>query len=167
MKASEITTLFDYNYWATAKILQTAARLEPEQFVVAPHEHTGDLRSILLHMLNAERLWRTRLETGSSPEHLRPEDFPTIATLQRRWGEEQHAMRAYLATLDDSMVEASIQFQRFAGELSPPLIRWQLLLQCITHGVAHRGEAAALLTAYGQSPGDLDFFFYVLEHRSD
>lgn len=33
-------------------------------------------------------------------------------------------------------------------------------------GVAHRSEAAALLTAYGQSPGDLDFFFYVLEQEN-
>lgn len=164
MKTSEITTLFDYNSWATAKILQTAARLEPEQFVVAPHAHSGDLRSILLHTLSVERLWRIRLATGSTPEHLRPEDFPTIATLQQHWGEEQHAMRAYLATLDDDMLEASIQFRRFSDKLTPPFIRWHLLLQCLTHGVAHRSEAAALLTAYGQSPGDLDFFFYILEH---
>jgi uncharacterized damage-inducible protein DinB len=162
MKASEITTLFDYNYWATARILQTADRLEPEQFVVAPHDHTSDLRSILVHMLSVERLWRIRLETAITPERLRTEDFPTIATLQQRWGEEQHAMRAYLATLDEDMLEGSIQFQR-AGKLAPPFVRWHLLLQCLTHGVAHRSEAAALLTAYGQSPGDLDFFFYVLE----
>ena len=74
-------------------------------------------------------------------------------------------MRAYLATLDDGMLEASVQFRRFSDELTPPFIRWQLLLQCMTHGVSHRSEAAALLTAYGQSPGDLDFFFYVLEHE--
>lgn len=165
MHASDLLTLFDYDAWATAKILQTADRLERAQFIVAPRQHTGDLRSILVHTLSVERLWRIRLETGSTPEPLRPEDFPTIATLQQRWGEEQHALRAYLATLDDRMLEASIQFRRLGGELSSPFIRWHLLFQSLTHGVSHRSEAAALLTAYGQSPGDLDFLLYLLERE--
>jgi len=34
---------------------------------------------------------------------------------------------------------------------------WHILLEVIIHATQHRSEAAALLTSYGQSPGDLDF----------
>jgi hypothetical protein len=35
----------------------------------------------------------------------------------------------------------------------------------VTHGTQHRSEAATLLTNYGQSPGNLDFLFYILHLR--
>ncbi len=38
---------------------------------------------------------------------------------------------------------------------------WQLMLHLINHGTQHRSEAAALLTGYGQSPGDLDLILYL------
>lgn len=163
MNASEIITLFDYNTWATARILQAAARLEPEQFVVAPQGYSGDLRSILVHTMSVDRLWRIRMETGSTPEHLQAQAFPTVAALEQRWGQEQQAMSAYLAALNESMMEEPVRFRRFSDELTQPFIRWQLLMQCILHGMSHRSEAAAILTVYDQSPGDLDFFFFVLE----
>jgi uncharacterized damage-inducible protein DinB len=163
MQPSDLITMFGYNAWATSKILQAAARLDADQFAVAPPGHTADLRSLLTHVVGVERLWRARLETGMSPAPFPPDEFPTVAALARRWDEEHQAMRDYLATLDASALNEPIRFRRRGDELSPPLIRWHLLMQCITHGVQHRGEAAMLLTALGHSPGDLDFFFYVLE----
>ena len=40
---------------------------------------------------------------------------------------------------------------------------WQLLAHVINHGTQHRSEAAALLTAEGRSPGDLDMVFFAEE----
>jgi uncharacterized damage-inducible protein DinB len=37
---------------------------------------------------------------------------------------------------------------------------WQLLVHVVNHGTQHRAEAAALLTAEGRSPGELDLFDY-------
>ena len=38
---------------------------------------------------------------------------------------------------------------------------WQMLLHVLNHGTQHRAEAAALLTAEGRAPGDLDLIDYV------
>ena len=163
MNRSDLTTLYEYSCWATARVLQAADGLEAEQFLATPQGYPSSLQATLLHVLSAERLWRIRLETGSSPEALRPEDVPTVALLKERWVEEQQAMRAYLGTLDDAALDRQVQFRRRTGDLSEPLVLWHLLMQLVTHGAAHRAEAAAMLTTFGQSPGDLDFLIYVLE----
>ncbi len=36
------------------------------------------------------------------------------------------------------------------------LALWQMMVHVILHGMQHRSEVAAVLTQFGQSPGDLD-----------
>ena len=46
-------------------------------------------------------------------------------------------------------------------------ILWHCLYHVVNHGTQHRSEAAALLTDYGSSPGDLDFtLFLALTQKS-
>ena len=163
MNMRDVKTLFDYNYWATARVLQAAEHIDPDQFVAPLSGQITSLRDVLMHIMSVERLWRVRWETGSSPDVLQAEDFPKLAPLRQYWEQEQHAMRTHLATLDDTMLGERVQFRRASGAQSASFVRWHLLMQLVTHGTLHRSEAAALLTTYGQSPGDLDFLFFVLE----
>jgi uncharacterized damage-inducible protein DinB len=75
--------------------------------------------------------------------------------LQERWKIEQQQMRAYLDGLTEETLNSTIRY------VIPGVIRervvWHILLEVIIHATQHRSEAAALLTGYGQSPGDLDF----------
>jgi uncharacterized damage-inducible protein DinB len=40
---------------------------------------------------------------------------------------------------------------------------WQTILHVVTHSIQHRSEAAAILTGYGYSPGELDFDLFLSE----
>ncbi len=159
MRLAEIRTLFDYDAWATDRILIQAAKLTPEQFITAPSASMPGVRQILAHTLMARLLWRTRFETGTSNVEVKADDAITVDGLRRWWEEEHRAMRAHLDTLTDDDLGRPFRFER-RGETAE-MIRWQILFQLINHGTQHRAEVAALLTDQGHSPGDLDFFFFV------
>jgi len=42
---------------------------------------------------------------------------------------------------------------------------WHCLWHVVNHGTQHRSEAAALLTRFNQSPGDLDFTVFMNETK--
>ena len=165
MRMAEVLTLVDYNAWANGRVLAAAARLHPEQFVAEPDPAAPSLQRTLVHVLNAEQLWRTRLQTSTSMEPLRPEEFSDVELLRARWDAEAGSMRAYLVTLDDDALDRPITFLCRTGERSDSFVPWHLLMQLVLHGAQHRSEAATLLTAHGHSPGDLDFFYFLLSNR--
>ena len=111
------------------------------------------LGGILVHHLGATQRWRHGFQdTGESPEpELEP--LPTIGELHERWDEEWAVTDAWLPTLTDTFVA-------YVHEGIPV---WQMLVHVVNHGTQHRTEAAALLTAAGRSPGEIDLIFYAEE----
>ena len=71
-------------------------------------------------------------------------------------------MRAYLGGLNDEDLESHRRYTTDTG-IQRDRILWHCLLHIVNHGTQHRSEAAALLTDYGQSPGDVDFTVFLNE----
>lgn len=163
MNKTEILFLLDYGHWATGRVLDAATGLSAEQFSACPVVHTLSLRDTLVHMLDADRLWRIRMEAGVSPPTLVAAEFPNPAALRERWHDEERAMRAYLLTIEEAALDSSYRYRRSTGEISVPFTRWHTLMHVINHGTQHRSEAALLLTVLDRSPGDLDFDWFLHE----
>ena len=163
MRTAELATLLDYNTWANGRVLDAAARLLPAQFVAAADPPATSLRHTLVHILRGEQLWRSQLQPGAPAEPLRPEDAADVATLRASWQAEVSALRAYLARLDEAALDRPITVPRRGAERTGPfvVVPWQLLLQQQLHSAQHRSEAATLLTAWGHSPGNLDFLYFL------
>jgi uncharacterized damage-inducible protein DinB len=161
MNKSEIQTLFDYNYWANSRVLQSASNL-PADLFQAPYKLShGSLRGALVHILGAEIVWRLRCQAGVSISALPAEDeFPILAALQQRWTEEEQLMRAYLSSLSDEALNRTIKYNTTQGAPQENLL-WQLLVHVVNHGTQFRSEAAVAETDYNQSPGNLDFIYYL------
>jgi len=154
MQPSDLQLLKEYDVWATAKILEQAAKLTPEQFTTVPEGGYNSVRDTLVHTMSTEYGWRTGWQTHERVPGLDPNDFPTCEAIAERWRVEDQVTRDYLAG-----VSAADLADDFAGV--GPL--GMTITHVMMHGMQHRTEAAMMLTAYGYSPGDIDLVFYLME----
>lgn len=162
MRIADMQLVYDYNYWARDRILAAAAQVTADQYAApAPYPY-GNLRGTLLHILDAEQSWRIQLQHGNWPPELLEADYPTLSVLQEAWQPEERAMRAYLVGLTDTDLDRTIRYTADSGDVRERVL-WHCLLHVANHGTQHRAEAAAMLTAYDQSPGDLDMTLFLLE----
>ena len=77
--------------------------------------------------------------------------------LLEAWLAEWALLDDYLAGLSDADLDRDLD--------GTPL--WQTMAHLVNHGTQHRSEAAALLTTFGLSPGDLDLIDFAEQGPSD
>lgn len=174
MTTDDIKLLYEYNDWANQRILTPCARVSHEEYITPTSFGIGhgSLRATLVHIMDGEWQWRITCQ-GFYEAHLTDEgydatelteaQFPTLDALETRWQSERQEMRAYLDTLTDETLNSILRYTLPSGTVRARPI-WQNLLHAINHGTQHRSEAAALLTTYGHSPGDIDLTLFLNEH---
>lgn len=159
MHKTDIETLIAYNFWADKEILTACEHLSVADFTrpVTPDPGWHSLRGTLVHLLDTEYGWHAALQNLPDSGVLNEADFPDVTSLKARWQEEEAAWRAYIAGLDEVALNAV-----WREEEDIQRTRWQTILHVINDGTHHRSEAAAMLTSYEQSPGELDFEGYLV-----
>ena len=150
--ATGLRELYDHHAWATGVVLARAATLPPART-------DGPLRDALAHILIAERFWLARWRGEERPDWRDLERLPAAASAER-WPLLQALTRAFLADLDDAAI-ARPELMRTPVGQRPTIPLWQMIAHVILHGAQHRAEAAALLTAEGHSPGELDYIDFL------
>jgi uncharacterized damage-inducible protein DinB len=150
MQVDEVVWLFAYDRWATRRVLGLLDGLDEASWTEPNLVGERGLGGILVHHLGASQRWRHAFqETGEEPAPER-EPLPTIAELERRWVAEWAAVDTWLPTVTQGFIDHVVD--------GVPV--WQMLIHVVNHGTQHRSEAAALLTAKGRSPGELDMMNY-------
>ncbi len=155
-----LTRLFAYNQWANRHILEGASQLDQGQLLgTTPFSH-GSLQNLLFHMLRTEWVWRNLAERQTLPPGIPLlEEFPTLNSIKIRWESEAGSMHNFLLLSNDADLSKIVEVSDRRGVEHQYAI-YQMLAHIILHGMQHRSEAAAILTGYGRSPGDMDFIFY-------
>lgn len=161
MNKQDITALYRYNQWANARILHAAANLSPEQFLADASYPHGGLRGTLVHILFAEWIWRSRWEGESPSLRIQPDEFPTFEALRARWMQEEKCLMEYVQGLTDERLNTPFRYKTTRGEPHEQVL-WKVMVHVVNHGTQHRAEAAALLTDFGCSPGDVDMIYFFL-----
>ena len=159
MIKSQFQTLFAYHWHTNRTMMQKAATLDEAVYKDNPGYGHGSIHDLLFHILRTDRSWRMALETGRQAAGMRPEVYSDLKSLQAGFEEEQAAWRAVIDGLSDEEIESEIALTNWRGEPFP-ISRWVILQHLVLHGMQHQTEVAQLLTARGQSPGDIDFIFF-------
>jgi uncharacterized damage-inducible protein DinB len=162
MNKQDILTLYKYNRWANAKILEAAAHVTEEQFFAPASFPHGGLRSTLVHALFAEWIWRNRWKGISPGSRFKPGEFPTFESLRARWADEEKQLMEFVDQLTDEQLNDTFSYTSTAGEPFRRVL-WQAMAHVVNHGTQHRAEAAAMLTGFGHSPGDIDLIYFLIQ----
>ena len=150
MNVDDVRYLFDYDRWATTRVLDALDGVSDEVWARTNEIGEMGLGGILVHQLGATQRWRHAIEqTG---EHPAPEEEPLLSVdeLRARWTNEWDAYNAFLSAIS----------QRLLDDVHEGVAVWRMLAHVVNHGTQHRSEAAALLTQIGHSPGEIDMIFF-------
>ena len=162
MNKQDITLLYKYNQWANARILDAAAHVTGEQFLAPATFPHGGLRDTLVHALFAEWIWRHRWEGTSPAVRLKPDEFPTFESLRAQWADEERLLMSFVENVTDERLNNRFSYTSTQGDPYERIL-WHTMVHLVNHGTQHRAEAAALLTDFGHSPGDIDFVYFLSE----
>ena len=150
MNVDDVRYLFDYDRWATTRVLDALDGVSDEVWARTNEIGEMGLGGILVHQLGATQRWRHAIEqTGEQPA---PEEEPLLSVdeLRARWTNEWDAYNAFLSAISQGLLD----------DVHEGVAVWRMLAHVVNHGTQHRSEAAALLTQIGHSPGEIDMIFF-------
>jgi uncharacterized damage-inducible protein DinB len=161
---STLAFLYDYHYWANARLLRPCEALSAEQWDKSLGHSWDSVHGLVVHMLAAETIWLARWKGGSPKALRRAAEFPTLADVRRAWDALEADMRAFVAGCDDAQLNQPLTYTNTRGEAHTAMLG-ELMLHVANHGTHHRGELAAMLALLNVVHPEEDLLFYVLEQR--
>ena len=76
--------------------------------------------------------------------------------------EEEKILMQFIEGLTDERLSETIQYKNTKG-VPHQQVLWKMMAHVVNHGTQHRAEAAAMLTDFGCSPGDVDMIYFLDE----
>lgn len=157
----DIVTLFAYDRWANAKVLDSCRKLTPEQYIAEPFTGWSSVRSTLFHIAMATEF------------NLRP-----LADVV----DDRIPTEADVGTVDDwaeLLERAYCRFEELTPKFAPDwlntsltlhaigrtftLPRWAILRHIVNHSSYHRGQIASKLKQFQIEQPNTDFFWWMIE----
>ena len=151
--SEQMRSLVEYDGWANERIWTCVDGLDDAQFTSAPLTRVRSIAETLAHALGTRVWWLSRWK---GHDFVMP-DISTLDCLRAAYGTVHTELAEFAGGVDAE--GWSTTFDAFGPK--QPLSA--ILAQVMLHGVQHRAELAAMLSAVGRSPGDLDYIFFLRE----
>jgi len=148
----------DYTTWATARLLDVAGLLPPEELTRDFGTADKSVLGTLAHIFAADRVWMARIQ-GKPPVPFITQDDRDLAVLQREWPALLETWKQWAAGLSDEMLATKASYQDLKGNPHTTPY-WQIILHVVNHGTHHRGQVSGFLRTMGHVPPPLDLMAY-------
>jgi len=158
VSADTLRLHLDYTAWASRRLLDTVAKLSPEDLARDFNTSDKTVPDTLVHVFAADRVWLGRIQGNPPANFISPEDR-RLSALQQEWPALQERWKAWAVPLTDQDVQAKFAYRDLKGNSwEQPL--WQILLHVVNHGTHHRGQVSGFLRAMGHNPPALDLIAF-------
>jgi uncharacterized damage-inducible protein DinB len=157
----DFASLFAFNRWANAKMLEACRKLTPEQYAAEPVPGWSSVRATVYHIAVVTEGWLRGL--ANDPDVT----FPTEAEVATVDAAAQLLDRAYqrfdklLPTLTPERLNTLVTMQRRGRTATLP--PWAVLRHIVNHTTYHRGQVASKLKRFGVQQPETDLVYWVLE----
>jgi uncharacterized damage-inducible protein DinB len=157
----DFASLFAFNRWANAKMLDACRKLSAEQYTAEPMPGWSSVRSTVHHIAIVTEGWLRGLAADPDESVPTEEDLSTVEDAERLLQRAYRRFDELLPTLTPERLATSVTYRR-RGRIAvlPP---WALLRHIVNHTTYHRGQVASKLKRFGIQQPETDFVYWVFE----
>jgi uncharacterized damage-inducible protein DinB len=154
-------SLFTFNRWANARMLDACRKLTPAQYAAEPVPGWSSVRATVCHIAVVTEIWLRGL--ANDPD----DSLPTEAELAKVDDAQGLLERAYrrfdelLPTLTPSWLARPITYSRRGRTATLP--PWVVLRHIVNHTTYHRGQVASKLKRFGIQQAETDLVYWAFE----
>lgn len=161
MMLKAVRSLVDYHYAAYDRVWSSVMELSREQFVQEYDYSLGSVRNQLVHVMNVDDRWLSRLQQQQPTQNLIFTDFPDQQSARQTWASIRGSVQDYVLGLSREQLERTVElhFPRRGGRRHNT--RWQILLHVVNHGTDHRAQILALLDDLGGRTFEQDMILHL------
>jgi uncharacterized damage-inducible protein DinB len=160
----ELRTLYEYNAWANARLLEVMEGLDEERLTRRIESSFPSLVATVAHIVSAEWIWLERWKGRSpaaTPEWL---DGATLGELRARLAEIERSRLEWLGRLREPDLESRVDYRTLAGHAFTDRLA-DLLLHVVNHASYHRGQLTTMLRQLGATPAGTDYIAFLRAAR--
>ena len=191
MRPNEMRMVYGYGYWAFERVWECVLQITDEQFVQEIGYSRGSIRHQVVHIMSATQRWIIRLKQetmlglkqlsrkfpitkfpkqsirnafGREPAAAAAARVRARAAAKTQWDQLRAETMAYINSLSEADLDAVVQWELPARELSAENARWEILLHVANHATDHRAQVLASFNQhFGIDTPEQDMLFYLLE----
>jgi uncharacterized damage-inducible protein DinB len=157
----DFVSLFAFNRWANAKMLEACRKLTLEQYAAEPVAGWSSVRSTVYHIAVVTEGWLRGLANDPDPSFPAEADLATVQDAERLLDRAYRRFEELLPTLTPEKLNTLVTLQRRGRTATLP--PWAVLRHLVNHTTYHRGQVASKLKRFGIQQPDTDFVYWVFE----
>ncbi len=157
----DFVTLFAFNRWANAQMLDACRKLTPEQYTAEPVPGWSSVRSTVWHIAVVTEGWLRGLAGDPDKSFPGEEELATVDDAERLLERAYRRVDELLPALTPERLNKPVTLQRrFRAFTLPP---WAALRHVVNHTTYHRGQVASKLKRFGVQQAETDFVLWLAE----
>lgn len=154
----DYVSLYAFNRWANAQMLDACRKLTPEQYTAEPVPGWSSVRFTVWHISVVTDLWLRNLAGDPDQSFATEAELATVEDAARLLERGYRTFETLLPKLTTELLNTPRTFQgRGWTVVLPP---WVVLRHVVNHTTYHRGQMASKLKRFGiqQTETDLPFW---------
>lgn len=161
----DLFSLYAYNAWANARVVDSLRPLTEEQYVRELGGGWPSIRATWVHIAGATDAWARRFSGTDATSLPKESELPNLEDAISLANDAQHRLEAFLSALSPGRVAGPFSWKNLKGEEKTAPF-WAVLRHVVNHASYHRGQVSSMVKRVGGAPKSTDMVLWGIEIQS-